>query len=166
VTERRPSPRSDAGDAGVTLACCGRSGRAPAPPASRLSPPSSPSRWPVRRGYAVGSAVLAAVLPANQGPTTGAPVAMDDAGLELRDGIEAKEAILIQLARAFEVIREHDPARIVTLGGECAVRVAPFSELARRYGDDLAIVWIDSHPLTSAPRPANTRGSRPWRWRR
>jgi hypothetical protein len=28
--------------------------------------------------------------------------------------------ILTQLARAFEVIRAHDPARIVTLGGECA----------------------------------------------
>jgi arginase len=26
------------------------------------------------------------------------------------------------------------------------VSVAPFSTLADRYGDDLAIVWIDSHP--------------------
>jgi hypothetical protein len=104
-----------------------------------------------RRGYAVGSAVLAAVLPANQGPAAAAPVAMDDAGLELRDGIEAKQVILTQLAQALEVIREHDPARIVTLGGECAVSVAPFSELARRYGDDLAIVWIDSHPDVGTP---------------
>ena len=104
-----------------------------------------------RRGYAVGSAVLAAVLPANQGPTAAAPVAMDDAGLELADGIEAKEAILTQLAQALEVIRQHDPARIVTLGGECAVSVAPFSELARRYGEDLAIVWIDSHPDIGTP---------------
>ena len=30
---------------------------------------------------------------------------MDDAGLELRDGIEAKTIILAQLARAFDVIR-------------------------------------------------------------
>jgi arginase len=44
-----------------------------------------------------------------------------------------------------------DPARIVTLGGECAVSVAPFSELARRYGDDLAIIWIDSHPDIGTP---------------
>jgi arginase len=104
-----------------------------------------------RRGYAVGSAVLAAVLPANQGPTAAAPVAMDDAGLELADGIEAKQVILSQLARALEVIREHDPARIVTLGGECAVSVAPFSALARRYVDDLAIIWIDSHPDIGTP---------------
>jgi arginase len=39
-----------------------------------------------RRGYAVGSTVLAAVLPANPGPTAAAPVAMDDTGLELADG--------------------------------------------------------------------------------
>lgn len=36
-----------------------------------------------RRGYAVSSAVLAAVLPAHDGLTAAAPVAMDDAGLEL-----------------------------------------------------------------------------------
>jgi arginase len=58
-----------------------------------------------RRGYAVGSAVLAAVLPAHDGPTAAAPVAMDDTGLELRDGIEANDVILKQLAQAFEVIR-------------------------------------------------------------
>src|SRR5215831_18005717 len=50
-----------------------------------------------RRGYAVGSAVLAAVLPGNDGPTVAAPVAMDDEGLELRDGIEAKDVIIRQL---------------------------------------------------------------------
>ncbi|MFL5882110.1 MAG: arginase family protein [Actinomycetes bacterium] len=31
--------------------------------------------------------------------------------------------------------------------GQCR----PFSELARRYGDDLAIVWIDSHPDVGTP---------------
>ena len=104
-----------------------------------------------RRGYAVGSAVLAAVLPANDGPTASARVAMDDEGLELRDGIEAKEVIVRQLAAALAVVRQHDPARIVTLGGECSVSVAPFAELARRYGDELAIIWIDSNPDVGTP---------------
>lgn len=104
-----------------------------------------------RRAYAVGSAVLAAVLPAADGPTVTAPVAMDDDGLELRDGIEAKEAIVTQLAQAFEVIRGHSPARIVTLGGECSVSVAPFAELAHRYGADLAVIWIDSNPDIGTP---------------
>jgi arginase len=105
-----------------------------------------------RRGYAVGSAVLEAVLPPHDGPTATAPATMSDAGLEQRDGIEAKTVILEQLARALEVIGQHDPARITTLGGECSVSVAPFSELARRYGDDLAILWIDSHPDIGTPQ--------------
>ena len=105
-----------------------------------------------RRGYAVGTAVLEAVLPPHDGSTVTAPVAMSDDGLEERDGVEAKAVILEQLARALEVIRRHDPARIVTVGGECSVSVAPFSELARRYGDDLAIVWIDAHPDVGTPQ--------------
>ena len=99
-----------------------------------------------RRGYAVGAAVLDAVLPPHDGPTVTAAVTMGDEGLELRDGVEAKAVILHQLARALEVIAQYDPARIATLGGECSVSVAPFSALADRYGDDLAVVWIDSHP--------------------
>ena len=104
-----------------------------------------------RRGYAVGTAVLEAVLPPHDGPTVRAPVAMSDDGLDERDGVEAKEVILEQLARTLEVVRRHDPARIVTVGGECSVSVAPFSELAHRYGDDLAIVWIDAHPDVGTP---------------
>jgi len=104
-----------------------------------------------RRGYAVGSAVLQAVLPSTGGPTALVPIAMGNEGLALVDGVEAKEVLLTQLAAALHVIKEHDPARIVTLGGECAVSVAPFSALARRYGDDLAIVWIDSNPDIGTP---------------
>jgi arginase len=104
-----------------------------------------------RRGYAVGSAVLEAILPAHDGPTASVPVSFGDEGLEERDGVEAKAVVLEQLARALDVIREHDPARIATLGGECAVSVAPFAALAHRYGDELAIVWVDSHPDVGTP---------------
>ena len=83
-----------------------------------------------RRGYAVGSAVLAAVLPPHHGPTAAVPAAMPGDGLAVRDGIEAKAIVLEQLGRALEVIGQHDPARIATLGGECSVSVAPFSYLA------------------------------------
>lgn len=107
-----------------------------------------------RRGYVVGSAVLEAVLPPHDGPTAAAPVSLVDAGLDLVDGVEAKSVLTDQLAAALAVIARHDPARITTLGGECAVSVAPFSALARRYGDDLAIAWIDSHPDIGTPASA------------
>lgn len=99
-----------------------------------------------RRGYAVGTAVLEAILPPHDGPTATVPVPMGDEGLAERDGIEAKDAVLAQLASALRVIDAHGPERILTLGGDCAVSVAPFAWLAHRHGDDLAVVWIDSHP--------------------
>ncbi|MFD4407684.1 arginase family protein [Nocardia sp. NPDC058499] len=105
-----------------------------------------------RRGYAVGTAVLETVLPSHDGPTATVPVTMSDDGREMQDGVEAKAIVLEQLVSALRIIRRHDPARITTLGGECSVSVAAFSELAHRYGTDLAVVWIDSHPDIGTPR--------------
>jgi arginase family enzyme len=90
--------------------------------------------------------VLQAVLPEHDGPTAVVPVEMGDAGLEERDGIEAKTVVLQQLRAALDILRDHNPARISTLGGECSVSMAPFSYLINKYGDDMAILWIDSHP--------------------
>jgi arginase len=104
-----------------------------------------------RRGYAVGAAVLNAVLPAHTGPTALVPVESGDRGLSKQDGIEAKQAVIAQLAAALAVIDRHRPQRILTLGGECSVSVAPFAWLAAHYGDDLAVLWIDSHPDSGTP---------------
>ncbi len=99
-----------------------------------------------RRGYAVGTRVLEAVLPEHDGPTAVVPVDLGEVGLEERDGIEAKDIMLQQLGAALELLDEHRPARVTTLGGDCSVSLVPFSWLLDAYGDDLAIVWIDSHP--------------------
>ena len=49
------------------------------------------------------------------------------------------------------MIRQHNPARIVTLGGECSVQRGSVLGAGRALGDDLAILWIDSHPNVGAP---------------
>jgi arginase len=117
-----------------------------------------------RRGDALGSTILEAVLPPHQGPTVTVPVTLGDDGLAEMDGIEAKVVVLEQLQAALELIRGEDPARITTLGGECSVSVAPFSVLAERYGDALAIVWIDSHPDVDTVTPV-TPATMQWRSR-
>ena len=99
-----------------------------------------------RRGYAVGTTVLQAILPPHYGPTAVVPTELGDRGLEEQDGVEAKEIVLEQLRSALALVKAHDPDRITTLGGDCAVSVAPFAALADKYGDDLAMIWIDSHP--------------------
>lgn len=150
MTDPGPSPKDTAAGDGVTLRLLWPQWQG----AGTSSVTEFASEFPLdiaRRGYAVGSAVLAAVLPPNEGPIAVAPATFSDEGLEERDGVEAKTVIVRQLAHALDVIRHYAPARIATLGGECAVSVAPFSELARRYGNDLAVVWIDSHPYIGTP---------------
>jgi arginase len=90
------------------------------------------------------------VLPPHVGPTDVVP-RPGEVDLAERDGIAAKDAIVPQLANALRLIEKHRPARILTLGGDCSVSVAPFAALAHRYGDDLAIIWIDSHPDVGTP---------------
>ncbi|MET8977350.1 arginase family protein [Streptomyces sp. NPDC004539] len=99
-----------------------------------------------RRAYTVGTAVLTAVMPPHDGPVAAVPVPLEDPAEPDRDGVESKTAVTRQLADALRIIGEHDPDRITTFGGTCAVSVAPFASLAARYGNDLAVVWIDSHP--------------------
>jgi arginase len=103
------------------------------------------------RGYATGSRVLEAVLPAHDGPTATVPVSTDDVGRETDGGIESRRVVLSQLEAALSLIAENAPERISTLGGECSVSVGPFASLAARYGEDLAVVWIDSHPDADTP---------------
>lgn len=103
-----------------------------------------------RRGYGVGARVLDAILPSHAGPTELVPVAAaDDEGST--GGIESREAIVQSLIAALDAVGRHDVDRVLTLGGECSVSVAPFAALADKYGGDLAVIWIDSHPDTDTP---------------
>lgn len=104
-----------------------------------------------RRGYQVGSRVLDAVLPPHFGPTEYVPVDAGDPDEGSTDGIESRSAILASLRAGLEALSRNDYDRVLTLGGECAVSVAPFAELVRRYGDDIAVVWIDAHPDSDTP---------------
>ena len=64
----------------------------------------------------------------------------------VQEGIIDKFILQEQTIKAFEILHSKNPAKILTLGGECAVSVAPFSYLAGRYKDEVALVWIDAHP--------------------
>lgn len=102
-----------------------------------------------RRGYAVGSRVLEAILPPHQGPTATVSVSAEESGVT--EGVESSAEITRALSDAvekLEPLRAGAVDRVLTLGGECSVSVAPFAALAQRYGDDLAVVWLDAHPDT------------------
>jgi arginase len=102
--------------------------------------------------YYFGSQLLAWLAPEANGPV--ATVEIDPpatAELTVENGIIARSALLRQLASAETLIAKHTPGRIVILGGDCLVDLAPFAYLNEKYLGDLAVLWVDAHPDILTP---------------
>jgi arginase len=108
-------------------------------------------------GYHFGSRLLSFLAPDPDGPVETIPVPAPLPGetLPVEQGVVARGALLAQARAARAAIEKHAPDRIVTLGGDCLVSLAPVAYLNARYGGDLGVLWIDSHPdvMTTAHSP-------------
>lgn len=105
----------------------------------------------VSRGYYLGSHLLNFLAPESNQKTAEVPVSLDINDRDEDHGISAYNVLLKQTQAALEIVEKNNPDRIVTLGGDCAVSVVPFTYLAAKYPDDIAIVWIDAHPDVTLP---------------
>ncbi|MEZ5605552.1 MAG: arginase family protein [Burkholderiaceae bacterium] len=102
--------------------------------------------------YHLGARLLAWLAPAAQGPVEEVPVAPPgQEPLPLERGLVARGALLQQLRQARRLIDRHRPDRLVVLGGDCLVDLAPFAYLNERYEGDLAVLWVDAHPDIMTP---------------
>lgn len=96
--------------------------------------------------YQLGARLLAWLAPPSDAAFAEVPVTPPDASSPgLEDGVFAKSDVLRQTRAARDIIEREAPDRIVTFGGDCSVSLAPFSYLASRYADDVAVLWVDSH---------------------
>lgn len=102
-------------------------------------------------GYYLGAQLLKLLAPESSQNTVEVPVSLDVNDRETEKGISARRIILEQTKAALEKLSEYHPDRIVTLGGECSVSVVPFTYLAAKYPDDVAIIWMDAHPDVNLP---------------
>ncbi|MDO4640309.1 MAG: arginase family protein [Neisseria sp.] len=105
------------------------------------------------QGYYLGSQLLAWLAPKTEQTVATVPVSLADqpADLAEKNGIFAYNIIKKQLAAALSILDVYQPDRIVTLGGECSVSVPPFSYLAQKYEDNVAVVWLDAHRDLTIP---------------
>ena len=102
-------------------------------------------------GYHLGANLLNWLVPTDL-PTRTVPVSLDTADVAEQNGIFAYQANKNQLLSALDILNQENPDKIITLGGDCAVSIAPFTYLARRYGaDNVAVIWIDAHPDLGLP---------------
>lgn len=100
--------------------------------------------------YYLGANLMAQILPENdKQPLIKVKVAPPD-GKEktVVEGIYAKDEVLAGIKDASEKIAREKPDRIITIGGNCVVSLAPFDYLHGRY-DNIGIIWIDAHPDVS-----------------
>lgn len=103
------------------------------------------------RGYYLGAQLLNFLAPESSQEPIEIPVSLDINDRQTDKGVSARRVILKQTKAALEKLCETNPEKIVTLGGECSVSVVPFTFLAGKYPDDVAIVWIDAHPDVNLP---------------
>ena len=104
------------------------------------------------RGYYLGAHLLDFLAPPTGQKTLTVPVSTELCKRVVTDGVLDRDAIAQQTRAALDILDIEKPDRIVTLGGECSVSVVPFTWLASKYPDDVAVIWIDAHPDITLPR--------------
>mgnify|MGYP004455282841 CR=1 FL=1 len=103
------------------------------------------------RGYALGAELLNFLAPNSNQQTFTVPVTTEIKERKVIDGVYDRDDILTQTKAALKILEDNKPEKIVTLGGECSVSVVPFTYLANKYKDDVAVIWIDAHPDITLP---------------
>ena len=109
------------------------------------------------RGYILGADLLNFLAPETKNKILTVPVS-DDINRVEENGILDYKEILKQTKEALKLIEKENPDKIVTLGGECSVSVVPFTYLAQKYDNDIAIIWIDAHPDITLPEDKTYNG--------
>ncbi len=103
--------------------------------------------------YYFGANLLAHILPENKKqPLIKVNIAPPDgANRTITDGIYAKDVVLAGIQDAESKIQAENPDKIITIGGNCLVSLAPFDYLHGKY-KNTGIIWIDAHPDVSMPQ--------------
>jgi arginase len=102
--------------------------------------------------YSIGAKMMAALLPENSDQPVYRVDVEQPSGKEhpVTDGIYAEDAVLHGIHDAHDTLDRADPDRVITIGGDCLVSLAPFDYLHGKYGRT-GILWIDAHPDVSTP---------------
>lgn len=111
-----------------------------------LSDPSD-----VTLGYHFGAELLAHLAPNKGQRTVKVPVSLDISSRKVQGGVMDRDVIHHQCQLALDILKKESPDRLVILGGECSVSVAPFTYLMSKYPNDVAMIWIDAHPDINLP---------------
>jgi len=66
-------------------------------------------------------------------------------------GVWYEYDIADHLRQALNLLSEHRPDRVLTIGGDCASDIGAISYLNKRYESDLSVLWFDAHADLNTP---------------
>ncbi|MEK8106121.1 arginase family protein [Micromonospora sp. M12] len=75
-----------------------------------------------------------------------------ETGGERADGIRALDVLVANQRLTQRALDGIDDDRVITVGGDCSVDIAPIAAARARYGDALRVLWIDAHPDVYSPQ--------------
>lgn len=101
--------------------------------------------------YYFGANLLQYILPTNdRQPLIKVNIkAPDGKEKEVTNGIAGEDEVLSGIEDAQRKIETENPDKIITIGGNCLVSLAPFDYLHGKY-ENIGIIWIDAHPDVSS----------------
>ena len=100
--------------------------------------------------YYFGANLLQYILPQNPNqPTIKVEILPpDNKEKAVTNGIYSEDEVLKGIKDAQKKIAAEEPDRIINIGGNCIVSLAPFDYLHGKY-ENVGIIWIDAHPDVS-----------------
>ncbi len=103
--------------------------------------------------YYFGANLMAHILPENKNQPLIRVDVLPPPGKEksIVEGIYGKDEVVHGIRDAMKKLEAENPDRVVTIGGNCMVSLAPFDYLHGKY-ENVGIVWIDAHPDVSTPK--------------
>ena len=74
----------------------------------------------------------------------------------LKHDINHHDAIVAQLNRFKNHLKEHQPKTIRTIGGDCGLEIVPVSYLNSVY-ENLGVIWFDAHADINSPKESPSK---------
>ena len=72
--------------------------------------------------------------------------------LESERGIIGLSSVAAQTEKALRVLNKKEPDKLFTVGGTCAMEIAPISYLNKLYGGKMGVLWFDAHGDLNTPK--------------
>ncbi len=103
----------------------------------------------INPNYVIGNRIMNSIVPKKSSmKIIDVPVASVDRldSFKRKNDVDAEEVLKQQISAAEQSLLLKDPDKVITIGGDCSVSLAPFNYLSGKYGDKLGIIWLDAHP--------------------